>query len=194
MPGWSRTTTVQTCAREGHCARHSAQKLAPPHPTNSSEVVEHFSNSSSHPALPKVHLLCLTAPPSRIPRRTPFPNRQSPRTPAGMPSGRRWSSGSRSASRRGHGPATRVPKLLPERPIHERCVEAYSYSGPGSRASLSGSRAGRRLTEDGNVEISGRDLREGSSAAIGSRPPNGSIRPKAVLPRGTRAALHIGSF
>jgi hypothetical protein len=27
----------------------------------------------------------------------------------------------------------------------------------------------RRLTEDGNVEISGRDLREGSSAAIGSR-------------------------
>ena len=46
---------------------------------------------------------------------------------AGMPIGRRWSSGSRSAEYCG---VVRVPRrvfqrLLPERPRPERCVEAY---------------------------------------------------------------------
>jgi hypothetical protein len=48
----------------------------------------------------------------------------------------------------------RVPRrvfqrLLPERPTPERCVDARR----------------RQLTEDGNVEITGRDLREGPRAA-----------------------------
>jgi hypothetical protein len=58
----------------------------------------------------------------------------------------------------------RVPRrvflhLLPERPTPKRCVEGYYVQPTRSRALPSGSYAGRQLTEDGNVEISGRDLR-----------------------------------
>jgi hypothetical protein len=52
-------------------------------------------------------------------------------------------------------------RLLRERPRPARCVEAYYYSGPGFE-SIAGRKIRRRqLTEDGNVEISGRDLRSG---------------------------------
>jgi hypothetical protein len=58
----------------------------------------------------------------------------------------------------------RVPRrvfqrLLPERPTPERCVEAYYLQR--TRFESIAERKLRRcqLTEDGNVEISGRDLR-----------------------------------
>ena len=64
----------------------------------------------------------------------------------------------------------RVPRrvfqrLLPERPTSERCVEAYYPQR--TRFESIAERKGRRrqLTEAGNVEIAGQDLREGSASA-----------------------------
>ena len=63
----------------------------------------------------------------------------------------------------------RVPRrvfqrLLPERPTPERCIEAY-YPQQTRFESLAELKLRRRqLTDDGNVEITGRDLREGPSA------------------------------
>jgi Protein of unknown function (DUF1488) len=62
-----------------------------------------------------------------------------------------------------HG-VVRVPRrvfqhLLLERPTPEKCVEAY-YLQRTRFESIAGRKLRRRLlTEDGNVEISGRDLR-----------------------------------
>jgi hypothetical protein len=58
----------------------------------------------------------------------------------------------------------RVPRrvfqrLLPERPTPGAASRRTTSSGRGSRASRSGSCAGLQSTEDGNLEISGRDLR-----------------------------------
>ena len=68
----------------------------------------------------------------------------------------------------------RVPRrvfqiLLPDTPTPERCLEAYHLHR--SRFELIAERKVRRrqLTEDGNTEITGRDLRE---REIGSRHPN----------------------
>ena len=57
----------------------------------------------------------------------------------------------------------RVPRrvfqrLLPERPTPERCVEAYYFRRTRFEGIAEWLRR-RQLTEDGNVEISGRDLR-----------------------------------
>jgi hypothetical protein len=63
-----------------------------------------------------------------------------------------------------HG-VVRVPRrvfqrLPPERPTPERCVEAY-YLQRSKFGSIAERKLRRRqLTEDGNVEISGHDLRE----------------------------------
>jgi len=72
-----------------------------------------------------------------------------------MPSGRRWSSGSRSVST---AAVSRCPRLLPERPTPERCVEAYYLQRTRSESIAERKLRRRQLTEDGNVEISGRDL------------------------------------
>ena len=66
----------------------------------------------------------------------------------------------------------RVPRrvfqrLLPERPTPERCVEAYYLQRARFESIAERKLRGRQLTEDGNVEISGRDLREGSAAVTG---------------------------
>jgi hypothetical protein len=53
-------------------------------------------------------------------------------------------------------------RLLPERPTPERCVEAYCLQRPGFESIAERKLHRRQLTEDGNVEITGRDLREGS--------------------------------
>ena len=60
-------------------------------------------------------------------------------------------------------------RLLPERPTPERCLEAYHLQR--TRFELIAERKLRRrqLTGDGNVEITGRDLRE--------REPRPSIHP-----------------
>jgi hypothetical protein len=60
----------------------------------------------------------------------------------------------------------RVPRqvfqrLLPERPSPERCVEAYYLQRTRFESIAERKIRRRQLAEDGNVEISGRDLREG---------------------------------
>ena len=58
----------------------------------------------------------------------------------------------------------RVPRrvfqrLLPERPTPERCVEAYYLQRTRFESIAERKLRRRQLTEDGNVEMSGRDLR-----------------------------------
>jgi hypothetical protein len=58
----------------------------------------------------------------------------------------------------------RVPRrvfqrLLPERPTPERCVEAYYLQRTRFESIAERKLRRRQLTEDGNVEIGGRDLR-----------------------------------
>src|SRR5215472_10697230 len=59
----------------------------------------------------------------------------------------------------------RVPRrvfqrLIPETPTPERCVEAYYFQRARFESIAERKIRRRQLTEDGNVEISGRDLRE----------------------------------
>jgi hypothetical protein len=58
-------------------------------------------------------------------------------------------------------------RLLPERPTPQRCVEAYYLQRTRFERIAERSLRRRQLTEDGNVEITGRDLREGGSS-VGS--------------------------
>jgi Protein of unknown function (DUF1488) len=63
----------------------------------------------------------------------------------------------------------RVPRrvlqyLLTERPTPERCIEAYHLQPTRFERIAERKLRQRQLTEDGNVEISGRDLRDGDSA------------------------------
>src|SRR5215470_13290550 len=63
----------------------------------------------------------------------------------------------------------RVPRrvfqrLVPERPTPERCVEAYYLQRTRFERIVERKFRQRQLTEDGNVEISGRDLRDADSA------------------------------
>jgi hypothetical protein len=64
----------------------------------------------------------------------------------------------------------RVPRrvfqyLLPERPTPERCLEAYYLQRTRLERIAERKLRRRQLTADGNVEITGRDLRERSPAA-----------------------------
>jgi Protein of unknown function (DUF1488) len=56
------------------------------------------------------------------------------------------------------------PRLLMERPTAERCVEAYHLQRTRFERIAERKLRQRQLTEDGNVEISGRDLREGAGS------------------------------
>jgi hypothetical protein len=63
----------------------------------------------------------------------------------------------------------RVPRrvfqrLLPDRPTPERCIEAYYVQRPRFESIAERKLRQRQLTDDGNVEITGRDLRGGSAA------------------------------
>jgi hypothetical protein len=62
-----------------------------------------------------------------------------------------------------HG-VVRVPRrvfqrLLPDRPTPQRCVEAYYLQRTRFEGIVERKLRRRQLTDDGNVEISGRDLR-----------------------------------
>jgi hypothetical protein len=62
----------------------------------------------------------------------------------------------------------RVPRrvfqrLLPERPTPERCIEAYYLQRTRFESIAERKLRRRQLTDDGNVEITGRDVREGSA-------------------------------
>jgi Protein of unknown function (DUF1488) len=50
-------------------------------------------------------------------------------------------------------------RLLPERPTPERCLEAYYLQRTRFESIAERKLRRRQLSEDGNVEISGRDLR-----------------------------------
>jgi len=50
-------------------------------------------------------------------------------------------------------------RLLPDRPTPERCVEAYYLQRTRFESIVEWKLRRRQLTENGNVEISGRDLR-----------------------------------
>ena len=81
--------------------------------------------------------------------------------PTGMPSRHAVEFGVEIGEYRG---TVRVPRrvfqrLLPERPTPERCVEAYYLQRPRFESIAQRKLRGRQLNEDGNVEISGRDLR-----------------------------------
>ena len=56
-------------------------------------------------------------------------------------------------------------RLLPGTPTPERCVEAYHLQRTRFERAAERKLRRRQLTEDGNVEITGRDLREGSPLA-----------------------------
>jgi Protein of unknown function (DUF1488) len=64
----------------------------------------------------------------------------------------------------------RVPRrvfqrLVPESPTPGRCLEAYHLQRTRFEQIAERKLRRRQLTEDGNVEITGRDLRESSRAA-----------------------------
>jgi hypothetical protein len=66
----------------------------------------------------------------------------------------------------------RVPRrvfqrLLPERPTPQRCLEAYYLQRTRFERIAERKLRRRQLTDDGNVEISGRDLREGAGRPEG---------------------------
>ena len=61
-------------------------------------------------------------------------------------------------------------RLLPERPTPERCVEAYYLQRTRFESIAERKLRQRQLTEDGNVEITGRDLRDRSISAPRSVP------------------------
>jgi|HubBroStandDraft_3_1064219.scaffolds.fasta_scaffold92007_3 hypothetical protein len=87
----------------------------------------------------------------------------SPRTPDGTPSGRPWSPGSRSVSAAAcSGAAARDPRATAGAAHPEPCVEANYPQRTRFECIAERKLRRRQLTEDGNVEISGRDLRERS--------------------------------
>ena len=66
----------------------------------------------------------------------------------------------------------RVPRrvfhrLLPERPTPERCLEAYYLQRTRFERIAERKLRRRQLAEDGNVEITGRDLREAAERPEG---------------------------
>ena len=58
-----------------------------------------------------------------------------------------------------------LQRLLPNRPTPERCIEAYYLQRTRFEAVAERKIRQRQLTEDGNIEITGRDLRERATAA-----------------------------
>ena len=56
-------------------------------------------------------------------------------------------------------------RLLADTPSPERCVEAYHLQRTRFERAAERKLRRRQLTEDGDVEITGRDLREGSPLA-----------------------------
>jgi hypothetical protein len=59
---------------------------------------------------------------------------------------------------------------MPDRTTTERCVEAYYLQRTRFESIAERNRRRRQLTEDGNVEISRRDSREGQVLTPGSIP------------------------
>ena len=92
-----------------------------------------------------------------------------------------------------HQGVVRVPRrvfqrLLPERPTPERCLEAYYLQ----RTRFEGIIERRRqLTDDGNVEISGRDLRQVRGATCADRQGASQIGPFSATQPSRRNGLFL---
>jgi hypothetical protein len=56
-------------------------------------------------------------------------------------------------------------RLLPNRPTPERCIEAYYLQRARFEGVAERKIRQRQLTQDGNIEITGRDLRQGTVTA-----------------------------
>ncbi|HJU17625.1 MAG TPA: DUF1488 family protein [Stellaceae bacterium] len=61
-------------------------------------------------------------------------------------------------------------RLLPEPPTPERCIETYYLQRTRFESIAERKLRRRQLTPDGNVEITGRDLRKASGAAAAPTP------------------------
>jgi hypothetical protein len=66
-------------------------------------------------------------------------------------------------------PRSVFQRLLPESPTPERCLEAYYLQRTRFETIAERKLRVRQLTDDGNVEITGRDLREKRVAVPGVR-------------------------
>ena len=96
---------------------------------------------------------------------------RSPRTPDGIPERIAVEFGVEIGEYRG---VVRVPRrvlqqLLGDTPTPERCVEAYHLHRTRLELIVERKIRRRQLTDDGNVEITGRDLRERAAATAESR-------------------------
>jgi hypothetical protein len=74
-------------------------------------------------------------------------------------------------------------RLLPERPTRERRVDAYYLQRTRFETIAERKLRRRQLTEDGNVEISGRDCAKLPIADVHLASPERRSRPKADLVR-----------
>jgi hypothetical protein len=83
-------------------------------------------------------------------------------------------------------------RLLPERPTPERCVEAYYLQRPRFESIAERKLRRRQLTEDGNVEISGRDLRQLPIADVRrTSPQTAAVDPTATLATRVRGVRYL---
>jgi hypothetical protein len=81
-----------------------------------------------------------------------------------------------------------VQRLLPERPTPERCVEAYYLQRTRFESIAERKLRRRQLTEDGNVEISERDVRRVSVRTL----PTAEERLKSTQSRHLRPFIPAG--
>jgi hypothetical protein len=72
-------------------------------------------------------------------------------------------------------------RLLPERPTPQRCLEAYYLQRTRFEMIAERKLRRRHLAEDGNVEITARDLREGSSERVLERPSIAQLPSAAAI-------------
>jgi len=82
---------------------------------------------------------------------------------------------------RGQGAAALLQRLLPERPTPERCVEAYYLQRTRFESNVERKVRRRQLTEDGNVEIGGRDLDWCNKRSFDFQRPKSGLDPDVRL-------------
>jgi len=77
-------------------------------------------------------------------------------------------------------------RLLPARPTPERCGEAYYLQQTRFESIVGRKQRRRQLTEDGNVEITGRDVRELQDVSKRNGPTKAANATRDPLSRATR--------
>jgi hypothetical protein len=82
-------------------------------------------------------------------------------------------------------------RLLPERPTPERCVGAYYLERTRFESVAERKLRRRQLTEDGNVEISGRDLDWSNKRPLDFQRPKSGLDLNRASRRGARVTATI---